>query len=162
MIGTLAFVAVLHAGAAGAVAPAEIQDARSGLDVRDVAGRRITAEGLRGRVVLVDFWATWCAPCIEEMPRLVRLYERRAGNGLEILGVRLDAMDHHAFRSWLLREQLPWPQVHDGRGFDGAVARAFGLKAIPASLVVDREGRVVGRDLRGPALEDLLERLLGR
>lgn len=126
----------------------------------DIDGRRWSAESLRGRVVVVDFWATWCAPCLEELPRLKRLHERHAGRGLTIIGVSLDRSSTREFRSWLQRQAIGWPQVREPGGFESPLARAFAIEAVPASFVFARDGRLHASGLRGPALEHRVTALL--
>ena len=119
----------------------------------DLDGRTWSAEAVRGRVVLVDFWATWCAPCLDDLPRLKRLHARYAPRGLVILGVSLDRSSVRDFRSWLQRQAIAWPQVREAGGYDSPLARQFGVEAIPASYLYDRDGRLLGTRLRGAALE---------
>jgi thiol-disulfide isomerase/thioredoxin len=126
----------------------------------DIDGRRWSAEALRGRVVVIDFWATWCAPCLEELPRLKRLHERHENRGLTIIGVSLDRSSTREFRSWLQRQAIGWPQVREPGGFDGGLARAFAIEAVPASFVFGRDGRLQASGLRGPALEHQVTTLL--
>lgn len=119
----------------------------------DLDGQAWSAETLRGRVVLVDFWATWCAPCLDDLPRLKRLHARYGERGLTIIGVSLDRSSVRDFRSWLQRQAIGWPQIRDGGGFDGALARHFAVDAVPASFLYDRQGRLQATRLRGTALE---------
>ncbi len=145
----------LHAsgrlGSTGAL-PA-LPDALPGWHVVDIDGRTWSPDALRGRVVLVDFWATWCAPCLADLPGLKRLHARYAAQGLTILGVSLDRTSMRDFRSWLQRHGIGWPQVREAGGYDGATARRFGVDAIPASFLYDRRGQLLGTALRGAALE---------
>ena len=118
----------------------------------DLDGRVWSSESLRGRVVLIDFWATWCAPCLAELPRLRRLHARYDTRDLVILGISLDRSSARDFRSWLQRQDIGWPQVREVGGYDSPLAALFGVEVLPASFLVGRDGRVVARDLRGASL----------
>ena len=154
-----ALTPLILALALGAAEPAEPPASSVWQDVAwvDLEGREWTRDQLQGRVVLLDFWATWCAPCLAELPRLKRLNERHAGRGFVLLGVALDTLDRRRLRSFLHRHGVGWPQVHDARG---DAARAFGVEAVPSTMLVDPSGRVVARDFRGPALEAAVDALL--
>ena len=123
-------------------------------------GTRMSLEALRGKVVLLDFWATWCAPCLVELPRLRRLHKDLGGAGLVIVGVSLDGMEPRRFASWTRRHDVTWPQVRDGRGYNGPLPRAFRVEQLPSTVLVDRDGRVAARDLRGEPLEAAIRGLL--
>ena len=138
---------------AGHDAERAVPDAMPGWRVVDIDGRTWSPDALRGRVVLVDFWATWCAPCLADLPGLKRLHARYGPQGLTILGISLDRTSMRDFRSWLQRHGILWPQVREAGGYDGATARHFGVDAIPASFLYDRSGQLLGTALRGAALE---------
>jgi thiol-disulfide isomerase/thioredoxin len=133
--------------------PAVADGARGSWQAVDLEGRTWSPEALRGRIVLVDFWATWCAPCLDDLPRLKRLHARYAPRGLTIVGVSLDRSSVRDFRSWLQRQAIAWPQIREAGGYDSPLARHFGVDAIPASYLYDRDGRLLDTHLRGPALE---------
>lgn len=122
-------------------------------------GDTVSLASLRGNVVLVDFWASWCGPCREQNPELVALYEELHGEGLEILGVGLefvrerwlDAMD---------TDGLPWPNICDVTGFDMEAAQLYAIRALPANVLIDREGTIVAKDVHGEELRREIEKLL--
>lgn len=126
----------------------------------DLDGRTWSSEALRGRVVLVDFWATWCAPCLADLPRLKRLHARHAADGFTIIGVSLDRSSVRDFRSWLQRQAIAWPQVREAGGYDSPLARLFGVESIPASFLFDRRGRLHATHLTGEALDARVRMLL--
>ena len=126
----------------------------------DVAGRSFTADDFANKVVLLDFWATWCAPCLAELPHLRQLDERFADDDFVILSVALDAIDRRTLRSFLLRHDMSWPQVHEPTGVDSGLAKRFAVEAVPVTVLVDRQGRLIARDLRGQALQAVVETLL--
>jgi len=106
------------------------------IGMRDLNGRAVTAESLRGKVVLVDFWASWCAPCREEMPVLQRLHEKYSAQGLVIVGVSVDR-DASKAREFASRLGITFPLVHDAQH---TLAGRFSPPKMPSSYVVDRRG----------------------
>ena len=128
------------------------------LEVLDVAGKSMRLGSLRGKYVLVDFWATWCAPCIAELPRQQEAYRKYHDAGLEIVGVSLDET-RSAVVDFVKVRKLPWIQFHNGTaGAD--LVEAFGVSSIPANYLIDPEGTVVRLDLRGSTLDSVLSKLI--
>jgi thiol-disulfide isomerase/thioredoxin len=128
----------------------DLQGAVDALDVVDLHGKRWTASDLRDRVVLIDFWATWCAPCLVQIPEFKRL-RARYGDRFEVLAISLDSRSRRDLVAWLNRQDVTWPQVHDGRAFSSPSARPFGVAALPASLLIVK-GKVAATNLRGERL----------
>lgn len=134
----------------------------NGLDVVDLQGRRWTMAEMRGRVVLIEFWAAWCAPCLDQMPLLRELRALHGAERFEVIGVSLDSSSRRDLLAWINRQALPWPIVHDGRAFNGRLATAFGVRALPASLVVDANGRIAAENVRGAGLRRAVDALVQR
>lgn len=109
------------------------------LKFRALDGREVDLEKLRGKVVLLDFWATWCPPCIEEIPNVRNAYERYNKDGLEIIGVSFDA-DQQRLEEVVKRENIKWPQYFDGGGRDAAPGKTFGILHWPSMWLLDRNG----------------------
>jgi peroxiredoxin len=125
---------------------------------QDLAGKTVRLESLRGKYVLVDFWATWCSPCIAELPRLQDAYRKFHDAGFEIVGVSLDET-RSAVVDFVKVRKLPWPEVHNGTaGAD--LVEAFGVNSIPATFLLDPDGTIIRLDLRGPLLETTLAKLI--
>ncbi len=125
----------------------------------DLSDQQWDEEVLKGKIVLIDFWATWCGPCLEEFPHLKEIYKKYHRQGLEIIGVSLDTSGRLELERWLRRHRIPWPQVADFRGYEGELALRYGIKSIPASLLLNREGELTGVNLRGKPLSDRIKRL---
>jgi thiol-disulfide isomerase/thioredoxin len=125
---------------------------------QDLAGKTVRLSELRGKYVLVDFWATWCAPCIAELPVLQETYRKYHAAGLEIIAVSLDDT-RSAVVDFIKVRKLPWLQIHNATaGAD--LVEAFSVGSIPAAYLVDPEGKIIRLDLRGPALDTTLSRLI--
>lgn len=125
-------------------------------------GRTVDFTALRGKVVLIDFWATWCVPCVEEMPELTDLYARYREKGFEIIGVSLDsAADRGKLERFVASRRIGWPQHFDGKGRRNTYAVQYGIKSIPTKILLDREGRVVNPRLQIKELAPVLERYFG-
>ncbi|RLS51522.1 MAG: TlpA family protein disulfide reductase, partial [Planctomycetota bacterium] len=124
-------------------------------------GQPFDLKSLKGKVVLVDFWATWCGPCRGEIPNMKEQYALYHEKGFEIVGVSIDD-DRKALEEFLGEEKLPWIHLHqnDGTG-SHANAERYAINAIPACFLIDQSGKVVNLNCRGPVLAAMLEKLLG-
>jgi thiol-disulfide isomerase/thioredoxin len=106
-----------------------------------VDGREVDLTALRGRVVLVDFWATWCPPCVAEMPKLVELYTGYQSRGFEIVGISLD-QSRKTLTDYIERHGLKWPHYFDGNGWGNSLSSGWGIESIPTKWLVDKAGHV--------------------
>jgi thiol-disulfide isomerase/thioredoxin len=113
---------------------------------------------LAGKVVLVDFWATWCGPCVKEIPNLVALREKYGRHGFEVLGISLDD-DRDALDAFLAEQKLPWPVLWSGKATRDPLAVRYGIRSIPCLFLVGRDGNVLSVNARGERLEKLLAEL---
>jgi len=125
-------------------------------------GKPFDWDQYRGKVVLVDFWATWCGPCRAELPNVRKEYEKYHDQGFDVVGVSLDD-DHDALAKFLEREKLPWITLNEAKDVEGnsPMADYYGIVGIPAVFLVDKEGKVVSLNVRGEQLGQLLAKLLG-
>lgn len=126
------------------------------LAIRDLDGRVWTAADFEGRVVLLEFWATWCAPCLADFPHLERARVSYDDRDFVILAVSLDRSGRDDLRSFRRRQGVTWPILFDGLGAAGVVARRFQVAYPPRSLLFDRRGRLVALDARGSTLDAAL------
>lgn len=129
------------------------------LALPDQKGDTLRLSDFRGKVVLVDFWASWCAPCRVANKGLVKLYSQFENKGLVILGVSLDESTE-AWQKAIRKDGLKWRQVIDLKAWDSPVAAVWDVNAIPASFLIDREGNIVAHHLAGKELEMAIAREL--
>jgi peroxiredoxin len=122
-------------------------------------GDTIALSDYRGKYILVDFWASWCGPCRQENPNIVRMYNRFKGKNFEILGVSLDK-ERAGWVKAIADDQLTWKQVSDLKFWDSIVTGLYAIQSIPATLLVDPDGKIIARNLRGPELEEKIASLL--
>lgn len=123
----------------------------------DVENKTVKLSDFRGKYVLLDFWASWCAPCRRENPNLKAAYVKYNNKGFEILGVSLDKADAKgAWVTAIAKDQLTWTQVSDLKGWDNEAAVLYSVKAIPTNFLIDPKGYIIAKGLRGEALNEKL------
>lgn len=121
-------------------------------------GEVVSLSSLRGKYVLVDFWAKWCKPCRMENPNVVRMYDRFNKDGFEVFGVSLDRNKSDWLQA-IEQDGLHWTQVSDLKFWNSEAARLYNISAIPFGILVDPDGVIIGKNLRGPALQQKLEQI---
>ena len=121
----------------------------------------IMTEVSKNKITIIDFWASWCGPCRQEMPFMLSLYESCKDRGLGIVGVSLDK-NKDAWVTAIKTLKLPWPQMSDLKFWDNDVAKAFNITSIPHTIVVDQKGTILRRGLRGEALKQFVEEQLSK
>lgn len=145
-------VELLRKTAIGQTAPEIIQN--------DPFGKKVALSSLRGKYVLIDFWASWCRPCREENPNVVRLYNKYKTRGFDIFSVSLDD-NRDAWTKAINDDKLLWTHVSDLTKWNSGVVKDYNIEAIPFTVLIDKDGKIIAKNLRGKDLENKLEALLG-
>lgn len=123
-------------------------------------GSEVDLAKMTDKVILVDFWATWCGPCIAEMPNVIAAHQKYKARGFDVVGVSLDD-NADSLKKFVTDNGMNWPQYFDGKGWENEIAQRFGIRTIPATFLIGKGGKVVASNLRGSALEEAIEAELG-
>ena len=124
-----------------------------------LAGSSLSPEDYRGRVTLIDFWATWCPPCRAELPNVINIYNTEHAKGFDIIGVSLD-QDRASVLDFIREQGMPWEQYFDGQGWQNQLAVKYSVNSIPMTYLLDTHGIIIGKDLRGEELENAVAKAL--
>ena len=130
-------------------------------DEKDLAGQPLSIASRKGKVVLLDFWATWCVPCRIELPNVIQTYKKHHADGFEVIGISLDE-DKARLESFMKEKGMTWPQYFEGKKWDNKMAAKYGVNSIPATYLIDGDGKILGKDLRGDDLEKAVTAALAK
>ncbi|MEI7981896.1 MAG: TlpA disulfide reductase family protein, partial [Bacteroidota bacterium] len=126
----------------------------------DTAGNPVTLSLLKGKILLVDFWASWCGPCRAENPNVVKAYNAYANKGFTVLGCSFD-QNRDKWLKAVRDDKLSWTQVSDLKGWGNSAGKLYGINSIPANVLLDKDQKIIGRNLHGEELEKKLSEILG-
>lgn len=123
----------------------------------DMKGNKVSLMKVvsESKITILDFWASWCQPCMNEMPNLVNIYDNYSDDGLQIVGVSLDN-DKKSWQNAVEAMGMKWVQVSDLKGWESAAAQLYHVDAIPHTIILDNEGHILAKDLRGHELEEFI------
>ena len=130
-------------------------------EMKDVKGdmRKLSDYVGQGKVVLIDFWASWCPPCRKETPKLVELYKQYKGKGFEIVGISLDSKQD-AWEKGIKDLNITWPQLSDLQGWKNGGAAIYSVNSIPHTILVDKDGTIIAKNIHGDEIEAKLKEVL--
>jgi len=128
---------------------------------KDINGNPLSIASCKGKVVLIDFWATWCMPCQFELPNILATYKKYHDQGFEVIGISLDE-DRQQLETFLKKQGMNWPQYNDGKFWETKLVLKYGISQLPATYLLDGNGNIIGRDLRGDALEAAVAKALAK
>ncbi len=128
-------------------------------ETTDLYGQKVSLSSFRGKYVLLDFWASWCGPCRQENPNVVKAYEQYKNKNFTILGVSLDE-DKEAWQKAIANDKLTWHHASDLAGWQSKTAQLYSVQSIPANFLLDPDGKIIAKDLRGEALSEALASVL--
>ena len=128
---------------------------------KDTAGKPLSIANYKGKVVLLDFWATWCGPCVHELPNVIKTYDAYHKQGFEIIGISLDK-DQEKLASFTKEKSMTWVQYFDGLVWQNKLAAKYGITSIPATFLLDGQGTIIGKDLRGEDLDKTVAKALAK
>jgi peroxiredoxin len=132
-------------------------------NVKDIKGQPVNLGLYKGRVLLLDFWAMWCKPCVEDLPTVVNAYNKFNKQGFSILGISLDPEgQRNNLIKFAQTHRMPWRHVYDGKFWDSAVARKYGVQAIPFNLLIGRDGKIAAVNVHGPDLAVAISKALAK
>lgn len=131
-----------------------------------ISGKQIDVQkDLKGKIVLIDFWATWCGPCVAEMPEMKKTYEQYKAKGVEFIGVSLDEPETSGgltkLKAFVKDNQIPWPQYYQGKQWESEFSRGWGITGIPANFLIDADGKLANTQARGK-LDQLIPELIAK
>lgn len=128
-------------------------------NVKSTTGETLSPERYKGKVLLLDFWATWCRPCTAEMPHVKQVYAKYKKAGFEIVGISLDR-SRSSLDQYVEKNGITWPQYFDGKFWQNDIATRYGVRSIPTTYLIDRKGKIRYKSLRGKQLEDAVNQLI--
>ena len=129
--------------------------------ITTIDNKTIKLSDYKGKYVMIDFWASWCGPCRQENPNVVKQYAAFKGKGLNILGISLD-VDKAKWQQAITADNLSWTHASDLKNFDGPTEQLYHIQAIPSNFIIDPQGVIVAKNVRGTDLEDFLNKTFNK
>jgi peroxiredoxin len=131
------------------------------ITLQDVNGKMVSLSSLRGKYVMVDFWASWCSPCREEMPNVVSLYNEYKDKGFEIFGVSIDTNKDKWVKA-ILDDRITWMQVSEMKGWNSKAIHDYEVSGIPAVFIIDPQGMIIAKNIHGDELKQFMNKLFNK